>query len=426
MHDFHNHSDQDLPITGADTTKETELDPGGQALADALKWVFVLLKICIFCVVILFMASGSYQVEENKEAVVLLFGEVKGVGPEAIKEPGWHWHWPYIEEVIKIPSDDVVMNLEVDDLWYYQSQNEKAGTRISSGGPTLQFVRDGYTLTASRSPVTSSSAQDNLNLSSDATDFELSGIDYNLVHTKWQIQYSVTDPIAFVEQLWNGTEKGWIRVENLLQRILCDAVIVTSANNDIDWIIWDKPDKFRDEVQLRIQQRLQRLNVGLEVNKIFLTDKTTPRQVAEAFNRANSARSEKNTYIKKAIATSNEILNQARAESLNIIANAEAYRKKVVQAAKADASYLQEVLDKIQKKTMEKVPESTPNYKTQRQEVFQELLAVTIDQLYQEMLREVMANAEETFVLPVVGEEPLELRTYISRDASLPPKKSGK
>lgn len=389
---------------------QQELDPAGQALAEALRICFRILKVVMLAIVVIFIISGFYKVEQNEQAIVLRFGKVIGTGPSAILTAGWHWKWPEpINEVIKIPSLEE-LDLEVDDFWYYQTEQEKMGLRPGYPGPTLQFVRDGYNLTASASDATFS-----LNNNQEGAGGPLT--DYNLVHSRWLIKYSITEPIAFVENLWDGSETGWRQVEFFLRNLLAEAVIITCANRDIDWIVWKAPRQFSDDVQLRLSQRLNELNVGITAT-LDLVDKTPPRQVEPAFNMATSARSQKKTQITTANTAKVDILSTADSEAQIQIGNAEARRTSLVEAARSDEQYLEKVVQGIRDIARNRVPDDAADVEAKRQAIIDQLLAVTVDQLYQETIRTVIAGADETFVLNTEGES-VEWRPSLGRDATL-------
>jgi len=394
------------------------LDPANQALADALRISFMILKLVIIFVVGLFIVGGFYQVEQNQRAVELLFGRVQGAGREAIAEPGWHWVWPYVGEVILIPAPTAVQTLDVDSFWYYMTEKEKTLGKVMRVEKTLQIVRDGYSLTstrrADRTLLRGVSGDSGLG----GGEKELSVTDYNLVHTKWRIEYYVTDPITFVRNLWDGRKQGWFIVDRLLRSVLSDAVINVSAHRDIDWILWQNTNQFTNDVGVRMTARLDALDVGLTA-KLVLIDKSIPHQVRSAFDEATAARSMKNAILETANAQASEIVNKSEAQKKIIIANANAYKKIIVNAARADAAYIDEVLEKINSKSRERFPDNVPDCQVRRKQAFNDLLNETIDQLYQEMLREVMAGADETMVLPVTASDPMEVRVHISRDPKI-------
>jgi len=415
----------DLAPASSVAVERERLDPANQALADALRISFMILKLVIIFVVGLFIAGGFYQVEQNQRAVELLFGRVQGAGREAIAEPGWHWVWPYVGEVILIPSPKAVQTLDVDSFWYYMTEKEKTLGKVTRVEKTLQIVRDGYSLTSTRRADRALLIDDSDGGGLDRGERELSVTDYNLVHTKWRIEYYVTDPITFVGNLWDGRKQSWFIVDRLLRSVLSDAVINVSAHRDIDWILWQNTNQFTNDVEVLMTARLEALDVGLTA-ELILIDKSIPHQVRSVFNKATSARSMKNAMLETAGAKASEIINKAKAQEKIIIANANAYRKIIVNAAQADAAYIDEVLGKIKSKTWERFPDNVPDCKAKQKQAFSDLLNETVDQLYQEMLREVMAGADETIVMPATAGKPKEVRVQISRDPKIERKKRQK
>ena len=400
------------------------LDPASKALAEGLRLMFIVLKIVMLCAIGLFVYSGVFEVGQNEQAVVLQFGRIEGVGPQAIKKAGLHWAWPYpIEEIIRIPTAAAEKKLDIDSLWYYQTEQEKAGVSKAPPRRNIQFVRDGYHLTASRSEAQKTSQ---------TSGQKAPMADYNLMHSKWRVRYRVSDPIRLLERLWDGTEgtgkkrDGWYAVTILLRNVVDDAVIVTSANRDIDWILFKEPKQFRDEVKERAAKHIKSLGVGLDIVALDLIDKKPPRQVQADFDAAFGAETELNQRISQAHAMESQIINAAQAHAEKRLADAQAYRKKVAQAAKGDAKYLEEVLDSINEAAQQAVPQSAKNYQEKFQAVHDDLLAQTVDQLYQETLRQVMADADEIFVISATEDGQVEWRPYFSRDATLGRKKSKK
>ncbi len=397
----------------------SELDPANQALAEALKISFGVLKLVMLAVVVLFAVSGAYQVQQNEVAVVLRFGKIIGVGEARIKEPGWRWRWPYIEEVVKMPSSSLIRTIDVDGFWYYMTEKEKETGKLGPPPRQLQFyVRDGYTLTASKSVAVESSELLNNNANGLNNDGPVT--DYNILHSQWRINYAVVDHISFIERLWDGTDEGMARVKNLLRSALHDAVIITSARRDIDWILGN-PKLFRIEVERVFSRQLDNLQVGLSV-KLELIDPEPPRQVKASFDRASGARSESDQIVTKARARANEVVNEARAQDKILKAEARAYSTTVINAAAADAEYLQEVLRKIEEKVLMEYPETELSgqakldYEQKRRDMKEQLLAITIDQLYHETVRNVIDNASEVIVLQDRGGEGVEMRMHLSRD----------
>src|SRR5581483_9944982 len=79
-------------------------DAGTQALAEALRSSFTIVKIVMFLMVVAFFCSGIFQVGPSEKAVILRFGKPVGEGSKALLGSGVHWSWPYpIDEVVHIP-----------------------------------------------------------------------------------------------------------------------------------------------------------------------------------------------------------------------------------------------------------------------------------------------------------------------------------
>ena len=72
-----------------------ELDAGSQSLTNALKTSFAVLKVIMVVLVVIFLLSGAFRVEEDENALVLTFGEVSGTGPEErVRKPGFQMVLP--------------------------------------------------------------------------------------------------------------------------------------------------------------------------------------------------------------------------------------------------------------------------------------------------------------------------------------------
>jgi membrane protease subunit HflK len=434
-----NYQDNNLEAPGepnttgiSETPTEVEsLDPAGNALAEALRISFAVLKIVMIAVLVFFAYSGTYRVQENERAVVLRFGRLKGTGPTAIEKPGLNWAWPYpLEEVIRIPAPTAVQTLNVTDFWYYETEREKVGidSPEQRAGGDLQFIRrDGYSLTASR-PIAGAEVLNKLDADeSDASDVSnaempLGAADYNVVHSEWQIRYRITDPLLFVEHLWDGTERGWFAVSQFLRSSLAEAVIMTSASRTLHEMIWDKTSgalAFRDAVSRRMAQRVNTRQLGIAIELDLVRPIETPRQVKSAFDRVTIATLEAEKTVLDAMAKAAELISQARAMRDIAIARADARRNLTVTSARADADYLTKVLASITQAARQRIPDSDPDHQAKRKQIERELLRITVDELYQEMLREVMAKADETFVLTSSDDSALEWRLLLNRDASL-------
>lgn len=425
--------DSSVPIesqVSVGTSQEEGLDPGSRAVADALRLTFTVLKLVMICIVAVFLWSGFYTVEENEVAIKLRFGKVQGSGENRVKLPGLHWKWPNpIDEVIKVPASKAERILNINSFWYFEKPGHPKIAQYSAPHIPLRFVQDGYTLTAS-----SGAEQIVFEPNEQLTESRFSrvrapGADYNIAHSRWRLRYHISDPLLFVEYLWDGTEgtsseqDGWYAVEKLLRNAVSDAVILVSAHRDIDEIIWESPLQYSMDVRRWSERRLRGLEVGISITDLELLDRSPPLQVKRDFDAAAMAGINAKKLEHQAQAVRNEIINQAGGDAAVIKAEAEGYSKIVEKASEAEAAYLSEVLSKIKTSAQEK-SKGSADLQSAYDKAYAELLAVTVDQLYQETLRDVIDNADEVFVIPSTKEEPTEVRMHFSRDATLRPREA--
>jgi len=79
------------------------MDAGSQALAEALRSSFAIVKVVMVLLVLLFLASGFFTVGPQERAIILRFGTAQGEGEKALLLPGLHWSFPYpIDESIRV------------------------------------------------------------------------------------------------------------------------------------------------------------------------------------------------------------------------------------------------------------------------------------------------------------------------------------
>ncbi len=352
-----------------------QLDVAGKSLSDALRISFVILKIIMIVLVIVFLASGFRTIAPDEEAIVLRFGKIRGVGEERILGPGLHWVLPYpIDEIVKIPVEKKV-NLAINSFWYFQTSQEiMSGTKkqVPPSQP-LNPVRDGYCITRSEKQ------------SADIAGFD--GSDYNIVHSKWQLTYQIVDPESFfknvyVEDVKPGQDYFDVitkSINPLLKAVFDDAVVTAMVHYSIDEAL-SSQDRIPNHVERLMQQKLaQQINSGIKVVSVQLTDITWPRQVDPAFQAYIKASQKSQGEISKARTYAANTLNEAAGsvarelfaalhdETISEkekellwsraagaaqakIARARAYRTKVVENAEADAEYLHKILPEYRKR----------------------------------------------------------------------------
>ncbi|MHC4292889.1 MAG: protease modulator HflK [Planctomycetota bacterium] len=421
----HNHDHEKEHLATGDETEAPprETDHASESLSEALRISFVALKIIMFILIVVFLASGFTTVSPVERALVLQFGQIRGVGEERMLGPGLHWVFPYpIEEIVKIPVEKKV-NLAVDNFWYYQNPSEllpdsPAPRRISR---TLDPIADGYCLTSGGQ----SSPQDT----------SYGGSDYGIVHCKWQVIYNIDDPGKFFRNVYVvDIRPGDVyfdvitaSIKPLLSSLIADAVVSTMVNYNIDQALFLNQGSITQDVKQLVQQKLDVIESGIKVDTIQLTDIVWPRQVDVAFQASIRASQASQQAIDEAKGYAENTLNEAAGpvapeliavinkenelsqeqenflwsrvagQAQEKLAQARAYRTEVVENAKANAEYLNSILPEYQK----------------RPELF-------IQGLYRDAMETVLSNAEEKIVIqPVKDGKGSDIWIMLNRDPSI-------
>lgn len=411
-----------------------EFDAAGKSLSEALRISFIVLKIIMIVLVVVFLASGFRTVEPDEQALVLRFGKICGVGENRILGPGLKWVFPYpIDKIVKIPVAKK-QNLPINSFWYYQRPDELLPETKPRVPATLDPVKDGYCITRSEEQS--------------QTIAGLTGSDYHIVHCKWQLTYKIDDPERFFKNTYTDDAKPGQSyadviaksIKPLLERLFEDAVVTAMVNYTIDEAI-SSQDRIPKHVKKLLQEKLDRIESGIAVVSVQLTDITWPRQVDNAFLASIKASQESQKTISEAKGYAENTLNetagpiaaqlfetlkdettrepvlsavegeekellwsQLAGQAQEKIAGARAYRTKVVETAKANAEYLQKLLPEYRKR-----PE------------------LVVQKIYQDAIEYILNNVDEKIIIqPTEGTKGREIRLLLNRDPTIKPKSEEK
>jgi membrane protease subunit HflK len=411
--EFEQKIDDNVPVAPG---REDELDVAGKSLVDALRVSFVALKLIMAVLVLLFFVSGIFRIQPNEQALVLRLGKIRGMGQERLLGPGLQWAFPSpIDEIVRIVTKKK-QTLAIDSFWYFQREEDKLKGRKPRPGRTLSPLRDGYCLTRNDSVA---GAGEN---------------DYNIVHAKWELTYTIQRPELFFKNIYyNAPAPGQDfsdvvseTLDPLLKAMAEDAIVTTMVNYSITEAIESEP-RIPKDVSRLLQSKLDRIESGIQVDSVQISERITwPLQVDGAFQASNKASQTSQRLVTEARAYAEKTLNEAggpaveevlgalkdpsisgaaREELLSRLTGtcqekislARAYRTKTVETAKADADYLAKLL---------------PEYRKRPRLVLQKL--------YQDAIEEVLNNADEKiFIQPSVGGKGKELRVLINRDPTI-------
>ena len=286
-------------------TKDTEqLDAGQQALGDALAVSFRALRMVMLALLAGYLLSGVFIVHQDERAFTLVFGQVSGDAAHRLKGPGLHWTWPKpIAEVVRLKTERVA-TLTTASFWPKQDPLAKdAGTPE----PTLKPGTDGCTLTG----------------------------DANLIHSRWAVRYTISDPETFAF--------GWNDAVRVLHDEFDRAILASSARLPVDQALRTNVEGFRAAVEQLLRERCDALRLGVRVQGVDVLGLTPPRQVAEAFNAVVEAEQERSRLISESRTYAARQLNEGRGMASRLLAEGATYKSRLVSRVSADADYFRKI-----------------------------------------------------------------------------------
>ncbi|EJF97545.1 HflK protein [Bartonella vinsonii subsp. arupensis Pm136co] len=189
--------------------------------------------------VFFWLYQSLYIVQQNEQAVELRFGVPKG---ETISD-GLHFHfWP-IETYMKVPL------------------TEKT---IAIGGQSGQTQQS-----------------DGLMLSSDQ----------NIVNVNFSVYYRISHPSQF---LFNVNDQ-----EGTVRQVAESAMREVIGSRPVDDVLRDKKEEVADDVRKIIQLTVDKYQLGVEINRVSISEAAPPTKVAAAFNSVQQAEQERGRMIEE-------------------------------------------------------------------------------------------------------------------------------
>ncbi|ASP38899.1 FtsH protease activity modulator HflK [Bacterioplanes sanyensis] len=153
--------------------------------------------------------------------------------------------------------------------------------------------------------------------------------DENIVEVELNVQYRVMDPVAFA-----------LRVEQPERTLLSAAESALRhevGSTAMDPILTVGRAVLADQVQVRLQNYLDRYQTGMVISQINIKDARPPAQVKAAFDDVQKAKQDKERLINEAEAYANSIVPEARGRAQRQLEEASAYKSRIVARAEGEA-----------------------------------------------------------------------------------------
>ena len=281
-------------------------DAGSQALADALRSSFFIVKIIMVVLVIAFLGSGIFTVGPQQRAIILRLGKPVGEGENALLKPGFHWAFPNpIDEIVKIPFTSL-QTADSSVGWYLAPEERQQDAK----GPVLDRF----------DPATVS--------------YVLSA-DTNIIHVEAAVRYRITDPIQF----YFGFTNTAVFVTNALN----NALLYAASQFPVDDILTKNRIGFREAVTARVRDLVEQEHLGITIETPLAVEVSPPLFLADRFNAVDAANVRRDNARAQAESYATNTLAKARGDAAIRIDEAESARSRMVSMVDAEAKRFTEV-----------------------------------------------------------------------------------
>jgi modulator of FtsH protease HflK len=241
----------------------------------------------LLVVLLAWLASGFYTVDQSQRGVVLTFGkftEVTGAG--------LRWRLPY-----------PVQSHELVDL---------TGVRT---------VEVGY-----RNNVKTKVLRESIMLTDDE----------NIIDIQFAVQYILKDPTDY---LFNNR-----RAEDSVLQAAETAVREIVGKSKMDFVLYEGREQIAIAAQKLMQEILDRYKTGILISKVTMQNAQPPEQVQAAFDDAVRAKQDLERQKNEGQAYYNDVVPKARGTAARLFAEADGYRQRVIADAEGEAARFRQIL----------------------------------------------------------------------------------
>jgi len=293
-------------------------DPGNGFQPDARSAGMGVVAIALI-VVVVWLFSGSFIVQEGQRAVVTTFGRYSHtVGA------GWGWRWPY-----PIQANETVN--------FTQTTTVEIGASTGSSSTGL-------------------------------TDSAMLTQDENIVDVRFSVQYNLKDARAYLYENNNPRLAVTQAGESAVREIV--------GNSRIDSVLYEQRAALTASLIKSIQQQLDTLNAGILIVNVNIEAVNPPDSVQQAFQDALKAGVDREALKNEGQAYANRVIPAAQGDAARVRENALGYKARIANAAQGDANRFKAIYAEYQK-----APAVTRDrmYIDAMQEVYSNVTKVMVD-----------------------------------------------
>ena len=243
-------------------------------------------------VLIVWLASGFYIVDEGRRGVVTRFGKFTET-----TQPGPRWHFPFPVESVELVDFSQVKTIEI-------------GYRNS---PKNRVDREAVMLT----------------------------YDENIIDIQFAVQYNIKNAEDYVFQN---------RKPDLIVAWAAESAIrEVTARANMDFALYEGREQIARDTEKLLQDMLDRYRTGVLVQKVTLQNVQPPEKVQAAFDDAVKAGQDRERLKNEGQAYANDVIPRARGTAARLLEEAQGYQASVVSKAEGDAARFRSIVAEYQK-----------------------------------------------------------------------------
>jgi len=243
-------------------------------------------------VVLIWLGSGVFIVQEGQQAVVTSFGRYSHT-----VDAGFQWRFPYPFQAHETVSVTQLRSKEVGR----NSVNQATG------------LRDSSMLTQ----------------------------DENIVDIRFVVQYRLKDARAFLFENRDPEEAVTLAAESAVREIV--------GRSKIDSVLYEQRDAIASELVRSVQAQLDRLKTGIVVVNVNVQSVQPPEQVQAAFEDTLKAGQDGDRLKKEGLAYASAEIPKAQGTAARLQQESEGYKARVVSQAEGDADRFGRQMTEYQK-----------------------------------------------------------------------------
>jgi modulator of FtsH protease HflK len=294
-------------------------DSGGPSFQPDPKSAGIGALLIVGVVVLIWLGSGFFIVQEGEQAVVTSFGKYSRT-----EDAGFKWRMPYpfqAHETVRVTQ--------------LRAREVGKNAVVPATG-----LRDSSMLTQ----------------------------DENIIDIRFTVQYRLKDARAFLFENRDPEEAVTLAAESAVREIV--------GKSKIDSVLYEQRDAIAAELVSSIQNQLDRLKAGIVVVNVNVQSVQPPEQVLAAFEDTLKAGQDGDRLKKEGLAYASDVIPKAQGSAARLREESEGYKSRVIAQAEGDAQRFRQVLAEYQK-----APSVTRDrlYLETMQQVFSNVTKVMID-----------------------------------------------